>query len=129
MQEEAASALASLAFDVAHQKAILHAGAVPPLVTMLKMGSAAAQAFAAKALANAAAYDAELGQNAIASWGRLDGDTNSGLGGELRGPHNGSSSPMHSASDALIGACIVCGAGEPTIYTCMHAYTHCVWCR
>ena len=71
VQEEAASALASLASDVSHQRDILQAGAVAPLVNMLKMGSAAAQAFAAMALANAAAYDAEDGQNAIARAGAV----------------------------------------------------------
>ena len=71
MQETAASALASITSDPQHQKQIIRAGCIQPLVAMLKGGSAAAQAFAAQALANAAAYDAEEGQNAIVRAGAI----------------------------------------------------------
>ena len=65
------SALAALDAEVAHQKQILAAGCIAPLVAMLKGGSAAAQAYAAQALANAACYDAREGQNAIAAAGAV----------------------------------------------------------
>ena len=68
---QAASALAALDADVAHQAEIIHAGGIPPLVALLKTGSAAAQAFAAQALANAAAYDSDEGQNAIVRAGAI----------------------------------------------------------
>ena len=42
-----------------------------PLVALLKAGSAAAQAFAAKALGNVAAYDIEEGQNAVVDAGAV----------------------------------------------------------
>jgi hypothetical protein len=41
VQEEAASALAAIDSDVSHQAGIIKAGAIPPLTTMLKSGSAA----------------------------------------------------------------------------------------
>ena len=63
--------MASLQAVVSHQKRIIAAGCIVPLVAMLKGGSAAAQAYAAQALANAAAYNAQDGQNAIAAAGAV----------------------------------------------------------
>ena len=68
---QAAAALAALSHDATHQKQALKAGCVPPLVQMLSKASAAAQAYAAQALANAAAYSAAEGQNVIAAAGAV----------------------------------------------------------
>lgn len=69
---QAASCLASIDADVGVQKAIIQAGCLAPLVALLRSdASAAAQAFAAKALANAASYGPEEGQNAIVRLGAL----------------------------------------------------------
>lgn len=67
---QAASALAAIDADVAHQSGIIKAGAITPLVQMLKSGSAAAQAFAAQAIANAAAFSHEA-QKLIAKAGSI----------------------------------------------------------
>ena len=68
---QAAAALAALSHDTSLQKSAIKAGCIPPLVSMLSKGSAAAQAYAAQALANAAAYGAEEGQNVIAAAGAV----------------------------------------------------------
>ena len=68
---QAASALAALDTDTSHQMVIINAGGIAPLVAVLKGGSAAAQTFASQALANAAEYDHEAGQNAIVRAGAL----------------------------------------------------------
>lgn len=62
--------MAALDADVNIQGGIIKAGAIPPLVAMLRTGSAAAQAFAAQATANAAAYNADA-QKAIAKLGSI----------------------------------------------------------
>lgn len=67
---QAASALAAFDLDVAHQEQIIKAGVISPLVALLKSGSGAAQAFAAQATANAAAFSREA-QNAIAKTGSI----------------------------------------------------------
>ena len=68
---QAAATIAAIDANVDHQKVLIDAGVIPPLVAMLKGGSAAAQASAARGLANAAAYDKVHGQNAIASAGAV----------------------------------------------------------
>lgn len=68
---QASSALAAIEADVSHQKHIISAGGIDPLIAVLKGGSAAAQAFSAQALANAAAYNAADGQDAIVRGGAV----------------------------------------------------------
>lgn len=68
---QAASALSSLTSNVSHQKGIIETGGIGPLVAMLKGGSGAAQASAAQALANAAAYSKEQAQDVIAKAGAI----------------------------------------------------------
>ena len=67
---QATTALAALDADVAHQQEIIKSGAIPPLVNMLRSGSAAAQAAAAQATANAAAFNADA-QKTIAKFGSI----------------------------------------------------------
>ena len=67
---QAAAALASISIDVSHQLEITNAGCILPLVAILRGGSASAQAFAAQALANAAAYNTAT-QNSIAAAGAI----------------------------------------------------------
>ena len=68
---QAAAALAALQSEKSHQAAAIKAGCIQPLVAMLNGASAAAQAHAAQALANAAAYSADEGQNVIAQAGAV----------------------------------------------------------
>ena len=70
VQEQAAHALAAFSDDGNHQKQAIKAASRRSLA-MLKGGSAAAQAYAAQALANAAAYSAQDGQHAIAKAGAV----------------------------------------------------------
>jgi len=56
--------------DEEHQREIVSVGGIPPLVALIKGGSASAQSFAAQALANAAACSRAT-QNLIAAAGAV----------------------------------------------------------
>lgn len=67
---QSAAALAAIDSDVAFQAGIIKQGGIVPLVSMLKSGSGAAQASAAQAIANAAAFSSEA-QKTIAKAGSI----------------------------------------------------------
>ena len=67
---QAAGTLASMGEDEEHQREIVSVGGIPPLVALIKGGSASAQSFAAQALANAAACSRAT-QNLIAAAGAV----------------------------------------------------------